>query len=341
MKLVRFLLFPFAILYDLITSIRNLFFNTGIFNETSFNRPIIVVGNLSVGGTGKTPQIEYLIRLLKDTYIVSVLSRGYKRKTKGYVLVSKNHTANDVGDEPLQYFKKFRNIDVAVNENRVEGIHNLIGQKSSEVVLLDDAFQHRKVKGSFYILLTKYDDLFTDDFLLPTGNLRESRAGAKRADVIVVTKCPFDLNEDQKESIKRKLEKYKKEIYFTTISYSDKISGDQQLSIEELNDCEVLLITGIANPNPLLEFLIKKEIQFTHLKFGDHHHFSSKEINEIQEKYNKINSDKKLILTTEKDYTRLSSRLKELSFLEIETSFLEDKTNFDNVIISHIQQNRC
>jgi tetraacyldisaccharide 4'-kinase len=341
MKLVRFLLFPIAILYDLITSIRNFFFNTGIFKETSFNKPIIVVGNLSVGGTGKTPQIEYLIRLLKDIYSVSVLSRGYKRKTKGFVLVNKNHAASDVGDEPLQYFKKFRNIDVAVNENRVEGIQNLIAQKSPEVVLLDDAFQHRKVKGSFYILLTKYNDMFTDDFLLPTGNLRERRAGAKRADVIVVTKCPIDLNEEQKGSIKRKLEKYKKEIYFTTISYADKISGNQQLSLKELKDFEILLITGIANPNPLLEFLTKKEIKFAHLKFGDHHHFSSKEIHEIQEKYNNIDSDKKIILTTEKDYTRLSSRLKELSFLEIETSFLEDKTNFDNVILSHIEQNRC
>jgi tetraacyldisaccharide 4'-kinase len=341
MKLVRFLLFPFAILYDLITSTRNILFNTGILKETSFNKPIIVVGNLSVGGTGKTPQIEYLIRLLKDTYCVSVLSRGYKRKTKGYVLVNKDHTANDVGDEPLQYFKKFGNIDVAVNENRVEGIHNLIAQKSPEVVLLDDAFQHRKVKGSFYILLTKYDDLFTNDFLLPTGNLRESRAGAKRADIIVVTKCPFDLSEGQKENIKNKFEKYKKEIYFTTISYADKISGNHQLPLEELKDFEVLLITGIANPNPLLDFLTKKEIKFTHLKFGDHHDFSSKEITDIQENYNSINSEKKLILTTEKDYTRLSSKLTELSFLEIETSFLDQKNRFDNVIISHIQQNRC
>jgi tetraacyldisaccharide 4'-kinase len=232
MKFVRFLLFPFAILYDLITSIRNSFFNAGVFKETTFYTPIIVVGNLSVGGTGKTPQIEYLIRLLKDFYKVSVLSRGYKRKTKGFLLVNEHHTANDVGDEPLQYFKKFTNISVAVDENRVEGIHNLMDQKSPEVLLLDDAYQHRKVKGSFYILLTKYDDLFTEDFLLPTGNLRESRAGAKRANVIVVTKCPLDLKEVEKENIKRKLQQYKKEVYFTTISYADKISGSQQLSLD-------------------------------------------------------------------------------------------------------------
>jgi tetraacyldisaccharide 4'-kinase len=339
MKFVRYLLFPFAILYDLITSIRNFFFNTGIFKETSFHMPVIVVGNLSVGGTGKTPQIEYLIRLLKDIYKVSVLSRGYKRKTKGFVLVNKKHTAYDVGDEPLQYFKKFPNIKVAVDANRVEGIHDLIKQKSPEIVLLDDAFQHRKVKGSLYILLTKYDDLFTDDFLLPTGNLRESRAGAKRADIIVVTKCPFDLKEVDKENIKGKLQQYKKAVYFTTISYSDKIAGSQEFSLNELKQFEVLLITGIANPNPLLEFLISKEIKFTHLKFADHHHFSMKEIEVINQKFLAINADNKLMLTTEKDYTRLSNRLKELSFLEIETTFLEDNKQFNNTIKSHIHKN--
>ena len=341
MKFVRFLLFPFAVLFDLITSIRNSFFNAGVFKETTFYTPIIVVGNLSVGGTGKTPQIEYLIRLLKDFYKVSVLSRGYKRKTKGFLLVNENHTANDVGDEPLQYFKKFTNISVAVDENRVEGIHNLMDQKSPEVLLLDDAYQHRKVKGSFYILLTKYDDLFTEDFLLPTGNLRESRAGAKRANVIVVTKCPFDLKEVEKENIKRKLQQYKKEVYFTTISYADKISGSQQLSLDELKKFEVLLITGIANPTPLLEFLTKKEIKFTHLKFADHHHFTSKEIEEIKQKFDFINEDKKLILTTEKDYSRLSSKLKELSFLQIETRFLDAEKTFNDLIKSHINQNQC
>ena len=340
MKFVRFLLFPFAILYDLITSIRNSFFNIGIFKETSFNIPIIVVGNLSVGGTGKTPQIEYLIRLLKDFYKVSVLSRGYKRKTKGFILVNGNHTANDVGDEPLQYFKKFTNITVAVDENRVEGVSNLLNQKSPEVLLLDDAYQHRKVKGSFYILLTKYDDLFTNDFLLPTGNLRESRLGAKRANIIVVTKCPFDLEEVEKKNIKRKLQQYKKEVYFTTISYADKISGNQQLSIGELKKFEVLLITGIANPNPLLEFLTEKEIKFTHLKFADHHHFTTNEIEEIKQKFEVINVDKKLILTTEKDYTRLSSKLKELSFLQIKTRFLEAENTFNDLVKSHIQQNQ-
>jgi tetraacyldisaccharide 4'-kinase len=175
MKVLRFILFPFAILYDFITRIRNFFFNTGIFHQTSFKTPVIVVGNLSVGGTGKTPQIEYLIRLLKNNFKTAVLSRGYKRETKGFVLLNENHLAIDVGDEPLQYFQKFKNIDVAVCANRVKGIANLIKSNIPEVILLDDAFQHRKVKGSFYILLTKFDDLFMDDFLLPMGRLRESK----------------------------------------------------------------------------------------------------------------------------------------------------------------------
>ena len=205
MKVLRFILFPFAILYDLVTRIRNFFFNTGIFYQTSFKTPVIVVGNLSVGGTGKTPQIEYLIRLLKNNFKTAVLSRGYKRETKGFVLLNENHVAIDVGDEPLQYFQKFGNIDVAVCANRVKGITNLIKSNIPEVILLDDAFQHRKVKGSFYILLTKFDDLFMDDFLLPMGRLRESREGAKRADIILVTKCPDDLTKESQKLIKKKV----------------------------------------------------------------------------------------------------------------------------------------
>lgn len=337
MKFVRFLLFPFAILYDFITRIRNILFDFGILKSTSFPIPVIVVGNLSVGGTGKTPQIEYLIRLLKNKYNLSVLSRGYKRKTEGFVLVNKKHTANDVGDEPLQYFKKFSNVNVAVDENRVEGIQNLIAKNSPEIVLLDDAYQHRKVKGSFYILLTKYDDLFVDDFLLPTGNLRESRGGAKRADVIVVTKCPLNIKDVEKNIIREKLQKYKKEVFFTTISYADKISGCYKYTLNQLKEFEILLITGIANPKPLLTFLTERKVKFKHLKYADHHHFSEKEIETIKEKFNNISANKKLILTTEKDYTRLSDKLNELSYLEIETSFLDAKeTHFNKKITSSL-----
>ena len=341
MKLARFLLYPFAVLYDLITSIRNLFFDIGIFKQTSFNVPVIIVGNLSVGGTGKTPQIEYLIRLLNHTYKIAVLSRGYKRKTKGFVLLNKNHAVEDVGDEPLQYFKKFKNIKVAVDANRVSGIKKLLAINSLNTVLFDDAFQHRKVKGSFYILLTKYDDLFVDDFLLPTGNLRESSTGAKRAAVILVTKCPDSISLKEQKLIKDKLEKYNKKIFFTAISYASTLSGNKQISIEHLKDYKVLLITGIANPKPLTDFLTDRNINFKHLKFSDHHEFSTKEIDQIKEDFKTIKESKKRIITTEKDYIRLVDKLNDVSFLEIETVFLENqKEQFNTMIKTHLLKNR-
>ena len=348
MKFLRFLLFPFAVIYDVVTTIRNLFFDVGIFKQTPFKIPVIVVGNLSVGGTGKTPQIEYLIRLLHNQFKVAVLSRGYKRKTTGFVLLNDAHIALDVGDEPLQYFKKFKkfkkfkNIDVAVDANRVEGIQKLMKDKSPELILLDDAYQHRKVKGSFYILLTKFDDLFTDDFLLPTGSLRESRSGAKRANVIVVTKCPADLTHQQQETIKRKLEKYQKKVFFTTISYGAILSSKDTISTDELKEYTILLITGIANPNPLLAFLADKKIDFKHLKFADHHNFSSTETENIQQEFGAITSTKKIMLTTEKDFVRLEKSIENLFYIPIETSFIANqKDDFDAMIIKHIQQNRC
>jgi tetraacyldisaccharide 4'-kinase len=337
MKFLRFLLFPFAIIYDVVTSIRNFFFEVGFFKQTSFKIPIIVVGNLSVGGTGKTPQIEYLIRLLKDGFKTAVLSRGYKRKTEGFVLLNSTHSAEDVGDEPLQYYKKFNTIDVAVDANRVAGITKLITDNAPEVILLDDAYQHRKVKGSFYILLTKYDDLFTDDFLLPTGNLRESRSGAKRADVILVTKCPVNLTESSKNSIKEKLKKFHKKVFFTTISYDDQTAGSDSILVNDLKDYDVLLITGIANPTPLLSFLTEKNVNFKHLKFPDHHHFTDNEIEIIKKEYTNLKSSKKLILTTEKDYVRLENRVEALSFLGIQTSFLEEQEVFNSILNNHIQ----
>ncbi|MCL4155120.1 UNVERIFIED_CONTAM: hypothetical protein GTU68_064121, partial [Idotea baltica] len=220
MKVLRFLLFPFAILYDVVTRIRNFLFEVCVFKQHQFKTSIIVVGNLSVGGTGKTPQIEYLIRLLKENYKVAVLSRGYKRKTSGFILVDENNTVADVGDEPLQYFKKFKNISVAVDANRVNGIHQLQKNNKPEVILLDDAYQHRKIKPHFSILLTKYNDLFVDDYLLPTGNLRESKKGAKRSDAILVTKCPEDLSIEKQHSIQQKLSKYNKLVFFTSIKYA-------------------------------------------------------------------------------------------------------------------------
>lgn len=338
MNRIRFLLFPFAALYYLITWFRNFLFDTRILKATSFSIPTIVVGNLSVGGTGKTPQIEYLIRLLNGTYKVAVLSRGYKRKTKGFLEVDKNITATEVGDEPLQFYKKFKNIHVAVDENRVHGIWQLINIHKPNVVLLDDAFQHRKLQGSFYVLLTSYNDLFVDDFLLPAGNLRESRHGAKRGNIIIVTKCPENLSETEQQKIIQKMNPVKNQlVFFTKISYSEKVKGFLNIDLQDCVDFEILLITGIANPIPLLEFLSKKNISYQHLKFSDHHHFSAADIRKITAEFEDMQSDKKMILTTEKDFVRLSQQLKNISYLEIETTFLSrQEALFDQSIIAHI-----
>jgi len=337
MKFLRFLLFPLSVIYNGITTIRNLFFDWGFFKQTSFKIPVITVGNLSVGGTGKTPQIEYLIRLLGDSFKIAVLSRGYKRKTQDFVLLNDTHTAVDVGDEPLQYFNKFKNIDVAVDVNRVAGISRLIADVTPEVVLLDDAYQHRKVKASLSILLTKYDDLFIDDFLLPTGNLRESRSGAKRTDLILITKCPKNLTDLSKKRIVTKLKKYQKKVFFTSITYDKKTSGDKNIFTKDLKNYKVLLITGIANPSSLLSFLQENKVNFKHCQFSDHHHFTDTEIEKIKREFACLSSSKKIILTTEKDYVRLKNSIKELSYLGIQTSFLSRQEEFNLILKSHVK----
>lgn len=341
MKVIRFFLFPFSVIYNIVTSIRNLFFDIGIFKSTSFSVPVIVVGNLNVGGTGKSPQIEYLIRLLYNTYKIAVLSRGYKRKRKGFILLKSFHTAQDVGDEPLQFYKKFINIDVAVDSNRVNGISQLLEkQKNIEVVLLDDAFQHRKVKAAYYILLTKYNDLYSDDFLLPTGNLRESRRGAKRANSIVVTKCPKNLSKEEQKEIEKRLNILpNQKVFFSTIDYNENLKSKKELlTIDGLKNKEVVLVTGIANPKPLLEYLENKKVKFIHLKYPDHHHFSNEDISKIKTNFDDFSSNNKIILTTEKDYVRLENKLDDLFYLEIKNRFLIGSNNFDAEIQNFIKK---
>ena len=341
MKFIRFLLFPIALVYDLVTTIRNLLYDYNIFKENKFEIPIIAVGNLSVGGTGKSPQIEYLIRLLKNDYKVATLSRGYKRKTEGFLLVNNKHSVEDVGDEPLQFYKKYgKEIKVAVDANRTNGINKLLRlPEKPEVILLDDAFQHRKVKAGFYILLTKFDDLFVDDFILPTGNLRESRRGAKRADMIIITKCPNNLSEDLKQIIIKKINPLKhQQVYFTSILYEEKIKGKEEVLVDNLKKKELLLITGIANPKPLLDFLTLKEIKFMHLQFPDHYNFTEADIEKIKKKYNAIKGNNKVLLTTEKDFVRLENKIDNLYYLSIESVFLERENEFNSLINSYVNR---
>lgn len=330
MILIRKLLFPFAILYGLITSIRNLLYDKGILKSYSFDVPIIAVGNLSVGGTGKTPQIEYLIRLLSEKYKVAVLSRGYKRSTEGFILADENATASSIGDEPFQFYSKFPNIQVAVDANRKNGIENLLQlQDKPYVILLDDAFQHRKVKARFYILLTAYDDLFCDDYILPFGNLREPSSGKKRADMIIVTKCPKDLSEIAQQKIRKKL-KVKQQVFFTTIQYDDYVFGnDSQLLVSEIQSKSKVLVAGIAKPKLFFDFL-KNETDET-LVFPDHHHFSKQDCEQILAKANG-----RKIITTEKDFVRLNGLLPkaQLFYLPIKSAFLNK--NIDKTIEDYV-----
>ncbi|CAM1349908.1 tetraacyldisaccharide 4'-kinase [Tenacibaculum crassostreae] len=340
MKLLRFLLFPFAVLYDAITRTRNWFFNLGVLKSTKFNIPIVAVGNLSVGGTGKSPQIEYLIRLLKADYKIAVLSRGYKRKTKGFQLLDDSHTVEDVGDEPLQFYKKFKNeVSIAVDTDRTNGVQQLLkGENPPEVILLDDAYQHRKVTASSYILLTKYKDLFINDFLLPTGNLRESRRGAKRAKAIVVTKCPENLSKIEQCELERRINPLpNQEVFFSTIVYDEQLGGTENLSLQDLTNMEIVLVTGIANPSSLLSFLTERKIKFQHINFPDHHHFSDSDLKNIQQQFEQIESSEKYIITTEKDFVRLEGKLKNLAYIGIKNKFLGDEKAFDRLVLNEIK----
>jgi tetraacyldisaccharide 4'-kinase len=336
MKLVRKIFFPFAMLYDLITSVRNYLFDKGILKSTSFDLPVIAVGNLSVGGTGKTPQIEYLVRMLCDCYKVATLSRGYKRQSEGFVLADSNANAMILGDEPYQYYEKFPKIQVAVDANRTNGIQQLLSQESKpEIILLDDAYQHRKVKAGLYILLSAYGDLYADDFILPMGNLRESRSGAKRAKIIVVTKCPVTLSIEEQQKIASKLKiASSQELYFSTIQYDTVVIGKtEQLAVETLKNKEKVLLAGIAKPKPFFEYL-KNENDIC-LTYPDHHHFSNIDLISIQSK-----SKGKIIITTEKDYVRLKDSVLQdhLYYLPIQSRLLTSADRFEQTVLEFVKE---
>ncbi|TPN84561.1 tetraacyldisaccharide 4'-kinase [Aquimarina algicola] len=334
MNLFRKILFPIVPIYYLITWFRNVLYDIGFKKSQEYNFPIIAVGNLSVGGTGKSPMIEYLIMLLKEKLLLATLSRGYKRETKGFQIVNRNATAKEIGDEPLQFKKKFEDIVVAVDADRRNGIANLRAlEQKPELILLDDAYQHRKVKAGLYILLTAYYDLYSDDIMLPTGNLREPIRGAKRAKIVVVTKCPEDLSNEEKQKIERKLNlESDQTLYFSSIAYSSYVSNTVDTkSIESLQNVSFTLVTGIANPKPLLDHYQSLGLKFDHLNYKDHHNFTAKEIEELNQKT--------IIITTEKDYVRLvSSKVSKdkLWYQPIETNILENKSKFDEQILEYI-----
>lgn len=314
---MRFLLLPFAILYGLGVRLRHFLYDRGWLSSKRYPFPIVCVGNLAVGGTGKTPMVEYLVRLLGQEQ-VAILSRGYRRKTRGFVLADDSATAMTLGDEPYQYHRKFPRATVAVCESRQEGIERLLENPHFKYIILDDAFQHRKVQAETNLLLTSYDKLYTQDFLLPVGSLRDIRSRAHKAQIIIVTKCP-ELTQTEQEKIIQQLKPLpSQKVYFTSIAYSDRVySHKDSQALKDFIATPFTLVTGIANPTPLVDFLEKQGASFEHLAYSDHHHFSNRELELLRQKGR--------ILTTEKDYVRLEGTLSTLYYLPIETQFLNDQ----------------
>lgn len=338
MKYFRLILFPFSILYFIITHCRNFFYDMKWIKSKKFSLPIIGVGNLSMGGTGKSPQIEYLIALLEKKYAIATLSRGYKRTTKGFRYACDNETPKTIGDEPFQFFRKFKNVVVAVCENRVVGVERLLDEHPYlKIILLDDVFQHRSITPSLQILLTTYSNLYCDDFILPMGDLRESKLGAKRADIIIVTKCPSELDDAIKEKIVKKIATLPHQhLFFTTISYDSKVyTENNTVDWQEINDKDFFVVAGIANPTTFFNYLGVSKQQS--LVFSDHHLYSQEDVSFILEK-----AKEKKIITTEKDYVRLSPFFKnipnKLYYLPIKTKFIEREAAFQSLIEQHIEQ---
>jgi tetraacyldisaccharide 4'-kinase len=346
MKYLRWLLLPFSLLYGLVVIIRNWLYDGGLLKSRQFGIPVICVGNLDVGGAGKSPMTEYLIGLFKDHYQLATLSRGYGRATKGYLTATATATAIEVGDEPAQFKHKFPDVTVAVCESRAEGIQHL--QKGHKLIILDDAYQHRAVKASFNILLFDHGRLSDPHLLLPAGNLREPFSGRWRADILVVSKCPAELSADGRTAIAERLEPLPwQNVFFTTIDY--KPLRDMQgkaADIQPDGDTTVFLLTGIANPSPLLVHIRSYTAHIIHHNYPDHHRFSLKNITKLADEFEACPSQKKLIITTEKDEQRLLEHeltpvVSKLPILvaPIGTRFLSDgQPEFDRLVKTHVRE---
>ncbi len=344
-------LLPLSWIYGGIVKLRNFLFDVGILHTRSFMMPVISVGNITVGGTGKTPHVEYLIRLLKGHANVAVLSRGYKRKSSGFVLANEHSTAHDIGDEPYQMKQKFPNVTVAVDKSRVHGIETLKENNSDiDVILLDDAFQHRYVKPGINILLVDYHRLIIYDKLLPAGRLREPLNGKNRADIVIVTKCPKTLNPINFRVITKAMGLYPyQDLFFTTMSY-DSLQHLYQHTTRELSDItpdeHLLLIAGIASPQQLINDISAVTPNLTALTFSDHHDFTRKDVQRINDTFAAMPSPKSIV-TTEKDAARivctegLSEEVRQhLYTLPVKIEFmLEQEDNFNEKIIGYVRKN--
>ena len=345
---MRILLLPIAILHHIVLRIRHKLYDWRILKSWHFEYPIIGVGNLNLGGTGKTPTVEYLINILRPHYHVATLSRGYGRKTTGFQRADNQSTYETVGDEPLQYFRKFADIQVVVDEDRLDGVRKLIrGKQAFDLVLLDDAFQHRRIKAGFNILLTEYQHLYCNDFLFPAGTLRDIKLAAQRADIIVVSKSPKDLEETEKQQIIKKLKPKKhQKVFFSTLEYSPLQPLNEvakQFSAEDADS--VLAFCGIANPKPFVEELRKHHKTVDFLHFADHHAYTENDIKAILKRFENLGNGKKIIVTTEKDAARLTNspylcqfEIAPLYVLPVGVRFFEEE-KFNEEILNYVRQN--
>ena len=347
-KTVSCLLFPLTMWYAVGVWFRNLLFDLGIKRQVSPNITTIGVGNICVGGAGKTPHVEYLLRLLADQYPTALLSRGYHRKSHGFVLDDGSHSASRLGDEPAMVAAKFPNVQVAVCEKRVTGVEKLLQQSQPpQVVVLDDSYQHRYIKPTINILLTEYGNLYCNDHILPYGNLREGRRGHYRANIVIVTKSPQTLNPIDKHNIvnRLKLKPFQK-VFFSYIHYCDPLPlmGTAPLPLQTIES--VLLVTGIANPDPMIQY-VSGLCEVKTIRYADHHRFTTADIKRIRLAFVQISNDRKLILTTEKD----AARLRELAdkevmsglpiyYLPIEVRIHQNKEmNFDQTVQTIVHDN--
>jgi tetraacyldisaccharide 4'-kinase len=350
MRLLRLLLFPVSFFYGLAVIIRNWAYDQGILKSRRFKIPIISVGNLAVGGAGKSPMTEYLVRLLKDDFKLATLSRGYGRRTEGFFKVKPSSIADDVGDEPLQFKRKFPDITVAVCEDRVEGVKEL--NQHHEVIILDDAYQHRALRAGLSILLFDYSSLNHFQWLLPSGDLREPLNERKRANIIVISKAPIDLTTEDRQKALAKVRPFpQQELFFSSIQYANLkmlLHPEQELRLEQIRpETEILLLTGIANPAPLVEQLKLFSSRINHHHYGDHHQFSKKNITKLVKSFRELSSPEKLIITTEKDAQRLASpqfhelfRTLPVYYLPVEAIIHQQEAQrFNDLIKEYVRKN--
>lgn len=348
------LLFPLALLYGLIIKIRNLFFDWELLPSREFDLPIISVGNITVGGTGKTPHIEYLVELLKDEFNIATLSRGYKRKTRTFILADANSTVDEIGDEPRQLKRKYPEINVAVDRKRVNGIVQLSARAgSTDVILLDDAFQHRHVKPGKSILLIDFNRMIQDDFMLPAGRLREQVSGKDRANIILVTKSPDRIKPIEMRNIAKNMNLgLHQHLFFTRISNGElhpvyDLQETKEAAWFKNKKAPVLTLAGIANPRSLRKYARSISTQLQEISYPDHHQYTLKDLQKITRAYRAMNNQDALILTTEKDAMRLQ-RLdpdddikKALYYITIHVDFMnDDQEEFNNIILDYVRSNK-